>query len=552
MKIELDELYKVKGIGKKTIERIEEELIKDDVEDEIVKKINPVLSDNIEIYNDDCFNVMNNFIQNDKKIDAIITDPPFLHIKGGMKSDRINTGSYKPDSFVNTDMRDFDEEQIFKLLNKSKKLFRETFNGYFFCSKLQIVSYLKWAQKNGLNYDVLVWDRQKNSLISTKFYTSSIDYIIRIYGEYQSLNKIVNKDDKGDVTYYKKIQSYPHPKKYGHETEKPLELISKYIELSTNEGDVVFDPFMGSGTTGEACRNLNRKFIGVELKKEYFNISKDRIIPKEEKSIQDQYKEKVDNMVWSFSRLNSFSGGCEYCWFENYISRRRDSTQNAFATYGSIMHEILEQSLKGELMPWELIDTFEERFIKEVEKFPPNKYVDLRENYYNQGIEYLQNFDFFNNYEIVEVEPKVETMISKYKFIGYIDLLVKNKKNDSLILIDHKSKAGFKTKDELKEYARQLYLYSKWVKEKYGKFPMVMQFNLFRKQDKQMIIFKEKDYIEAQEWVLKTIEDIKNATEFKVSDDDFFADNLCNFRDDKKHVKGKVYTLEELWNNEVQ
>jgi DNA modification methylase len=549
MKIEIDELYKVKGIGKKTIERIEEEFSESDNDsiDEL-KDIKPYIYQNGELYNDDAFNVINNFILSDKKVDAIITDPPFLHVKGGMKSDRINTGSYKPDSFVNTNMRDFDEEQIFKLLDKSKKIFRNSFNGYFFCSKLQIVSYLKWTQKNGLNYDVLIWDRQKNSLISTKFYTSNIDYVIRIYGDGQSLNKIVNDRDKGDVEYYKKIQSYPHPKNHGHETEKPIELISKYIELSTNENDVVFDPFMGSGTTGEACNKLNRKFIGVELEEKYFNISKDRIIPK---SIQDQYKEKVDSMVWSFSRLNSWSGNCQYCWYQNYINRRRDSEENAFATYGSIMHEILEQSIKGELMPWELIETFENRFIEEVGNFPDNKWVDLRESYYNQGIEYLQNFDFFNNYEILEVEPKVETEISGYKFIGYIDLLVKNKNNDSIILIDHKSKAGFKTKEELRDYARQLYLYAKWVKEKYGKFPQVMQFNLFRKQDKQMIIFREKDYIEAQKWMLDTIEQIKNATEFKVSDDDFFADNLCNFRNDEGHIKGKVYTLEELWNDEV-
>jgi len=229
------------------------------------------------IYNMDCLEGMDLMIKQGIKVDAIITDPPFLHVKGGMKSKRINTGSYKAESFVNTSMRDFDEPQIYNLLDKAKSLFNGSFNGYFFCSKLQIVSYLKWTQENKLKYDVLIWDRQKNSLISTKFYTSNIDYVIRIYGKGRALNKIVNEYGKGDVEYYKKIQSYKHPKEYGHETEKPIELITKYIMVSTNENDVVLDPFMGSGTTAVACIKTNRKYIGFELLEEYCKIAEKRI-----------------------------------------------------------------------------------------------------------------------------------------------------------------------------------------------------------------------------------------------------------------------------------
>jgi len=229
------------------------------------------------IYQGDCLEVMDRLIEQGVKVDAIITDPPFLHVKGGMKSKRINTGSYKVDSYVNTSMRDFDENNIYKLLDMAKKLFNGSFNGYFFCSKLQIVSYLKWTQENKLKYDLLIWDRMKHSLISTKFYTSNIDYIIRIYGKGRALNKVVNKQGKGDISYYAKIQSYKHPKEYGHETEKPIELITKYITVSSNENETVFDPFMGSGTTGVACKNLNRNFIGIELNEKYFNIAKERI-----------------------------------------------------------------------------------------------------------------------------------------------------------------------------------------------------------------------------------------------------------------------------------
>ena len=64
---------------------------------------------------------------------------------------------------------------------------------------------------------------------------------------------------------------------FKHPTIKPLEYVKKHILHSTNEGDVVLDCFMGSGTTGVACKELNRDFIGIELDKEYYEIAKNRI-----------------------------------------------------------------------------------------------------------------------------------------------------------------------------------------------------------------------------------------------------------------------------------
>ena len=66
-------------------------------------------------------------------------------------------------------------------------------------------------------------------------------------------------------------------KKQGHITPKPVDLLEYIIKTSSNKGDVVLDCFMGSGSTGVACMNTNRKFIGIELDENYFNIAKDRI-----------------------------------------------------------------------------------------------------------------------------------------------------------------------------------------------------------------------------------------------------------------------------------
>lgn len=62
-----------------------------------------------------------------------------------------------------------------------------------------------------------------------------------------------------------------------HPTEKPVELLKVLIENSSNEGDIIMDCFMGSGSTGIACINTNRKFVGIEIDKKYYDIAVERI-----------------------------------------------------------------------------------------------------------------------------------------------------------------------------------------------------------------------------------------------------------------------------------
>ena len=70
-------------------------------------------------------------------------------------------------------------------------------------------------------------------------------------------------------------------RKFGkHPTQKPLQVMCHFIDLLSNEKDIVLDPFMGSGSTGVACELLKRRFVGIELSKEYYDIAKNRIIAK--------------------------------------------------------------------------------------------------------------------------------------------------------------------------------------------------------------------------------------------------------------------------------
>lgn len=75
------------------------------------------------------------------------------------------------------------------------------------------------------------------------------------------------------IVKFKKL----HPSVVVHPTQKPLELYEWLVKTYTNEGDTVLDPFMGSGTTGVACKQLGRNFIGIELDENYFAIANERI-----------------------------------------------------------------------------------------------------------------------------------------------------------------------------------------------------------------------------------------------------------------------------------
>lgn len=279
MKIDIETLKKTKGIGNKTLERIiEQHKIDNDIksfESVYIPSDDYKVDKDINLWQGDCLQLMSHIP--DKSVDMILADPPYLHVKGGMKSKKYNTGTWKPDSKMVQEMSDFDEELIFRFLDESRRVMKKT-NMYVFCSKLQLEYYFKYITQNvGLKYDLLVWDKVKYSMKSTLFHTSDIEYIIRIYEDGVSLNKVLVDDgSKSDIQYYMKRIPAEQPRGK-HPTVKPISLLEKLLKVSSKEGDIILDCFMGSGSTGVACKNTNRKFIGIELDEEYFNIAKKRI-----------------------------------------------------------------------------------------------------------------------------------------------------------------------------------------------------------------------------------------------------------------------------------
>ena len=109
-----------------------------------------------------------------------------------------------------------------------------------------------------------------------KPYKKTGDYSSKIYGT----GKIKKTGENSGTRYpYNILQFKGDDKKNGflHPTQKPVKLMEYLVKTYTNEGDMVLDNTMGSGTTGVACVNTNRNFIGMELDDKYFEIAKERI-----------------------------------------------------------------------------------------------------------------------------------------------------------------------------------------------------------------------------------------------------------------------------------
>lgn len=250
----------------------------------------------------------------------------------------------------------------------------------------------------------------------------------------------------------------------------------------------------------------------------------------------------IGTMLWSFSRLNSFWSGCKYEWYKHYIECE-PSKQGFYGAGGGYAHKILEMYAKGELSVFELSQYFEDHFAEEVPyDAPPNKYKDLKSEYYQKILEYFDNIDLpLDQYEVVGVEKEVRFNIGDYPFIGFIDLLLRDPVDGKLILCDHKSstikkrKNGSISKTDEKhflEFKRQQYLYSQAVMEEFGEGSVkALWWNMFKDRDWIKIPFDRGEYQEAHDWALDTIHTIENETEWLPSPEFFYCNWMCSISD---------------------
>jgi len=260
----------------------------------------------MKLYNDDCLNILKNIP--DESIDLIVTDCPYHIVSGGCTTGTYGngngifqkeTGGILSKRVVGKNKQGYILEgtkhiALFGILNdndattytKQGKLFKHndikfsewlpelyrvikpSTHIYIYINARNLKELQIEAEKVGFIFQqLIVW--KKNNATPNRYYLNNAEFILMMRkGNAKNINNMGTKN----ILEVKNIIG-----KKIHPTEKPVELNEILISNSSNEGDLVLDPFMGSGSSGVACKKLNRDFIGIEIDEKYFNIAKERI-----------------------------------------------------------------------------------------------------------------------------------------------------------------------------------------------------------------------------------------------------------------------------------
>ena len=243
----------------------------------------------MKLINDDCLKVLPTLL--DKSVDLILTDPPY------------GTSACKWDSILPFEPMWIELQRIIKE-NKPIILFgSEPFSSYLRTSNIEWFKYdWIWEKQRGSNFLNYKYQPSKNYEIISVFSNGATSFVKNNSNcpynpqMVEGIPYEIKQGKGGDAVvregsrtgqniitknsgtrYPNAIQKFNSDKEKLHPTQKPIALLEYLIKTYTNENDTVLDFTMGSGSTGVACKNLNREFIGIELDKKYFDMASKRI-----------------------------------------------------------------------------------------------------------------------------------------------------------------------------------------------------------------------------------------------------------------------------------
>ena len=222
-----------------------------------------VLDEKVELFNGDCLDLMARMEEG--CIDLLVTDPPYKTISGGDSGNR-------PKGMLSGNRKLFKHQSDIEIRDWMPLVFRvlkEETHAYIFTNSLNLKEMLDESEKAGFQlHNILVWE--KNNCTPSQFYMKNCEYVLFLRkGKAKWINNI---GASKTVHQFNNILG-----KKTHPCEKPVDLLKFYIENSSKEDDIVLDPFMGTGSCGEACVQTGRRFLGIEKDETYFNLAKERL-----------------------------------------------------------------------------------------------------------------------------------------------------------------------------------------------------------------------------------------------------------------------------------
>lgn len=207
----------------------------------------------------------------DESVDLIVTDPPYkvtsrgnAGSSGGMMQTKL---SMQGKIFKHNDIKPIEYiPEFYRLLKNGSHC-------YIMTNHINLQEMLNTATECGFHFiKSLIWN--KGNKIMGQFYMSQFEYILFFR---KGKGKKINKCGTADILNVPNKKTKGEDGKNIHDTEKPVELMKILIENSSQEGELVLDPFLGVGAVGIACKELGRDYIGVELDENYYNIACSRI-----------------------------------------------------------------------------------------------------------------------------------------------------------------------------------------------------------------------------------------------------------------------------------
>jgi len=229
----------------------------------------------MELFNADAYKKVSDLIKEGVTVNHIITDPPY-----NISKDNNFTTMKKPRAGVDFGNWDRGEFDLYSWIPEYAKILDRNGSMVIFCS-YRYISYIIDALESDdagmVVKDVLVW--QKSNPMPRNIQRRYVqDMEFAVWGVKKNAKWVFNKpDDKPYLRALFNTSLVSGSERLGHPTQKSLRLMEDIISIHTNPNDVILDPFMGSGSTGEAAIRLGRKFIGIEFETKYYEMARKRL-----------------------------------------------------------------------------------------------------------------------------------------------------------------------------------------------------------------------------------------------------------------------------------